>query len=422
MPSWFTIFDSDRWAEIFQTLSRNKLRTFLTAFGVFWGIFMLIIMLGAGNGLQKGAMSNFGDRAVNSVFIWSRSTSKAYNGFAVGRRVSFRNADVEAIRREVPEIEYLAPRNQLGGFRGTNTVVRKLESANFNIYGDYPEIKKIDPVKIKQGRFLNPMDLEQKRKICIIGERVRQVLFKPDENPIGDYIRISGVYFMVVGVFESYDPANIDDTETIYIPFTTFQQAFNYGDRIGWLALTSKPEFSGALVEEKVKTVLRKRHQVHPEDNRAFGSFNLQEEFQKFSGLFNGIRIITWFVGSLTLLAGVIGVSNIMLVIIKERTREIGVRRALGATPFTIIAQILLESITLTALAGYGGVLLGIGLLELVGSFMEGSDAGFFAAPSVDINIVLIALFILVLGGTLAGLIPASRAIRIKPVEALRTE
>ena len=417
------IFDVDRWQEIFQTLSKNKMRTFLTAFGVFWGIFMLIIMLGAGNGLYNGATSNFANRATNSMFLWGRSTSKPYAGFMAGRRVRLRNQDAVAMRDQIPELGYLAPRNQLGGYEDANNVVRGSVTGSFSVNGDYPEFAIISPVRMLEGRFINAEDIASKRKTCVIGNRVRDVLFEKGEEVIGEYIRIQGVYFKVVGLFEPFNKQELEDAETIHIPFTTFQQAFNYGDRISWFAMTSKEGEDVEVLEEKVRALLSSRHKIHPEDTRAFGSFNLQEEFQKFSGLFTGIEFITWFVGTLTLFAGVIGVSNIMLVIVKERTKEIGVRRALGARPASIIVQILLESVTLTSIAGLFGILAGVGLLEGISALISGSaDGGFFMSPSVSLEIVLTALTVLVVCGTLAGFIPASRAIKIKPVEALRNE
>jgi len=419
-----SIFDSDRWDEIFSALKKNKLRTALTAFGVFWGIFMLIIMLGSGNGLENGVTGNFGGTATNSVFIWTRSTSVPYAGLPEGRRFEMRNEDMEVLRREVPEMEHLAPRNQLRGYRGGNNVSWGTQAGNFSVMGDYPQIGKINSMDIIRGRFLNHYDIEDKRKVAIIGTNVRDVLFG-DTDPINQNIKVNGVFFKVVGVWKTKKSGNQGerDSQTIFIPFTTFQKAFNYGNTVGWLAVVAKEGVPATLVEDKIVEVLKGRHKVAPQDDRAFGSFNAYEEFQQIQGLFDGISTLIWIVGIGTLMAGIIGVSNIMLIIVKERTREIGVRRAIGATPNSIITQIILESVVLTSMAGYIGLLLGIFLTEVIAKQM-GPQTGnsMFTNPTIDLNVALIALFILVVAGALAGLIPARKAVRIKPIEALRAE
>lgn len=417
------MWDSDRWSEIYATLSKNRLRTLLTAFGVFWGIFMLIIMLGSGQGLQNGVLSSFGNRATNSVYVWSMRSTIPYKGLPKGRRIQLTNADIDLLRNRVPEIEHLAPRNQLGGFRGSNNVVRKNKTGAFSIFGDYPEVRFINPMTMDLGRFINHLDMEDKRKVCVIGTKVREIMFEPHENPIGQSIQINGVYFDVVGVYST--PATgeqaEEETQTIYIPFTTFQKAFNYGNRVSWFSMTTKASISGSALEEKVKQVLKQVHSVHPKDPRAFGGFNMEERFKQMTGMFAGIETLTWFVGVLTLLAGVIGVSNIMLIVVRERTKEIGVRRAIGARPVAIISQIIMEAIVLTGLAGYVGILAGVFLLEGV-SLAMGQGAGMFQKPGVELDVVLLALGVLIFCGTLAGFLPARRALKIKPVEALRTE
>jgi len=418
------IFDSDRWDEIFSALKKNKLRTFLTAFGVFWGIFMLIIMLGSGNGLENGVTANFGGSATNSVFIWTQRTSIPYKGLPEGRNFNMRNEDMVEIRREVPEIKYLAPRNQLRGYRSGNNVSWENKSGNFSVMGDYPEIMHINSMDIIKGRFINHLDIRDKRKVTVIGTNVRDVLFG-DKDPINENVKINGVYFKVVGIWKSKKSGNQGerDSQTLFIPFTTFQKAFNYGNIVGWLAVVADDEHPADQVEEKIISVLKRRHKVAPQDQRAFGSFNAYKEFQQIQGLFDGISTLIWIVGTGTLLAGIIGVSNIMLIIVKERTREIGVRRAIGATPKSIIIQIMLESIVLTSFAGYFGLILGIGLTELI-SDQLGPHSGntMFTNPTIDLQIALTALFILVISGALAGLIPARKAVKIKPIEALRAE
>ena len=419
-----SIFDSDRWDEIFSALKKNKLRTALTAFGVFWGIFMLIIMLGSGNGLENGVTGNFGGTATNSVFIWTQRTSIPYKGLPEGRWFNMKNEDIEVVRREVPEIKYLAPRNQLRGYRGGNNVSWGNKAGNFSVMGDYPVIMHINSMDLIQGRFINQYDIDDKRKVVVIGTNVRDVLFG-DVDPINKNVKINGVYFKVVGVWKTRKSGNQAerDTQTLFIPFTTFQKAFNYGNVVGWLAVVAKDDQPATLVEEKIISVLKGRHKVAPEDERAFGSFNAYEEFKQIQGLFSGISTLIWIVGTGTLMAGIIGVSNIMLIIVKERTREIGVRRAIGATPKSIITQIILESVVLTSMAGYMGLLLGIFLTELIAKQLgPQQEDTMFTNPTIDLQVALTALFILVIAGALAGLIPARKAVRIKPIEALRAE
>ncbi|MDH3743760.1 MAG: ABC transporter permease [Acidobacteriota bacterium] len=417
------MFDLDNWHEIYSSLAKNRLRTALTAFGVFWGIFMLMVLLGSGRGLENGVNSDFSGTATNSFYIWTWRTSKPYRGLPSGRRFELSNRDTEAIRHEVPEAAVIAPRNQLGGFRGGNNVTRGIKAGAFNVMGDYPQILDIQPIRIVDGRFLNAHDLEEARKVAVIGSRVREVLFTDDEEPIGDYIKINGVYFKVVGIFtpRTQGEQSLRDAETIYAPFTTFQRAFNYGDQVGWFAITSAAEVSAEAVEEKVIALLKRRHKIHPDDTRAIGHWNTEEEFRKVQGLFAGIRMLIWIVGVGTLAAGVIGVSNIMLIVVKERTKEIGLRRAIGAAPVSIVGQILLESIVLTGLAGYLGLLGGVALVEGVRFGLEtaGVNAQMFQNPGVSFSNATQALLILVASGTLAGLIPARRALAISPVEAL---
>jgi putative ABC transport system permease protein len=422
------MFDRDRWQEIFHTLKKNRLRTFMTAFGVFWGIFMLIIMLGSGKGLENGVTSGMGSFATNSIFVWTERTTMPYKGFPRGRRFWFRNDDIQALKDNIPEIKYLAPKIQgWSSGDGTNNTIRKDKTGAFSIMGEYPDWNRIDPMDIFKGRFINQIDIEQKRKIAVIGTRVQEVLFKPDENPVGEYIQIQGVYFQVVGVFKPLN-TNInfggEKEQTIYIPFTTLQKTYNYGDFVGWFSITSEDHVEASVVEEKAIKLLASRHDVHPDDQEAFGHFNLEVEFKKMSGLFAGISGLIWIVGIGTLIAGVIGISNIMLVIVKERTKEIGIQRALGATPLNIMGQIITESVFLTAIAGYFGLVAGVGLVEAINYLLvsSGAENEMFQRPEVDFQIAISALLILIVSGALAGLIPARRAIRIKPIDALRDE
>ena len=420
------MFDADRWQEIWSTLKSNKLRTFFTALGVFWGIFMLVIMLGSGNGLSNSVTQGFGDMATNSVFMWTHRTTMPYKGFPRGRYYNFSNSDVEALRNNIPEIELIAPRLQGWGGNGNNNVIRGLRTGAFSIQGDYPEINLIDPVNITSGRFINRLDLKQLRKVAVIGVRVLNELFETNEDPIGEYIRIQGVYFKVVGVFQSKRTSQQADHENqvIFIPFTTLQKTYNYGDVVGWFSMTSRGDVPASVVEEKAKILLSSCHSIHPDDERAIGSFNLEEEFQKMTGLFLGIDILIWIVGIGTLFAGVVGVSNIMLIVVKERTKEIGIQRSIGATPWNIMNQIILESVILTTIAGYLGLVIGVGVIEAVNYALvtSGAESEMFVNPEVDLNVALIALGILVISGAFAGMIPARRAVKIKPIDALRTE
>jgi putative ABC transport system permease protein len=420
------MFDLDRWQEIYHVLRKNKLRTFLTAFGVFWGIFMLVIMLGSGTGLQNGVTQNFGDMATNSVFIWAQQTSVSYKGFPRGRWFQYENSDIRALRDAIPEIKYLAPRTNVGGYNGTNNVVRKLKAGQFRLFGDYPVFNEIDPVNMLEGRFLNDLDLKEKRKVVVIGQRVVDLLFEKNEKPLNQYIQINGVYFMVIGVFKSKrnGEAASADNQRIHMPFTTLQRTFNYGNTVGFFNITAKDEIPVDIVEKKAIDVLKKRHSVAPSDDDAIGHYNLKKDYDKMEGLFFGIRLLVWIVGTGTLLAGVIGVSNIMLVVVKERTKEIGIQRALGATPLNIISEIITESVVLTTFAGYFGLVIGVGLLELINYLLSssGANTAMFVHPGVDFKVAVMALCILIVSGALAGFIPARRAVSVKPIDALRYE
>jgi len=417
------MFDIDRWLEIIHTLKSNKLRTFLTAFGVFWGIFMLTVMLGSGTGLENGIYKNMGDFSTNSAFMWTQKTTEPYKGFEAGRRWNFRNSDTKAIIDNVPGIELLAPRIQGYGGSGATNAVYKDNSGSFSIFGDYPEWNLIDPVTITAGRFINKMDIIKKRKVIVIGQRVKEVLFDKGEDPLNKHIRINGVYFKVVGVFKSKKGSGQADNENqnVHIPFSTLQRIYNYGDIVAWYALTSHKSTSVSEVMKEVVSTLKRRHNIHPDDDQAIGHFNVEEQFQKAQGLFIGINFLIWVVGIGTLLAGVIGVSNIMLIVVRERTQEIGIRRAIGAKPSNITKQILLEALVLTTSAGWMGLAAGVGLVELLNT-VTGNESDFFYNPTIQFNIAVTALIILILSGIMAGFLPAKRALKIKPIEALRTE
>jgi len=419
-----TLIDIDKWQEIYSVLSKNKLRTTLTAFGVFWGIFMLLVMMGGGSGLQNGVTQSFDDMASNSIFVWTQRTTIPYKGFPQGRHYNFTNEDTKALKRQVPEIKYLAPRAQSGGHRGASNVVRGLKTGAFSINGDVPDFFKIKSYKILKGRLINENDIKDKRKVAAIGKRVYESLFEVGENPIGKTIQLNGIYFTVVGLFEPKrnNGGDGDDAQAIFIPFTTFQKTYNWGNIVGWYSITIKDDIKASLVEDKIFKVLAANHSISPDDKHAFGHWNTEKEFTKIMGLFTGIKTLIWFVGLGTLIAGVIGVSNIMLVIVKERTKEFGIKRALGATPSSIIIQIVLESILITSVAGIAGLIAGVFTVEGINKMMEGSEGGMFANPEVDLQIAFTSIIILIISGAFAGLLPAFRAVKVRPIEALRNE
>lgn len=421
------MFDLDHLQEIWTALAKNRLRTFLTAFGVFWGIFLLVLLLGSGNGLKNGMDAGFSGAATNSFFAWGMRTSKPFAGLPAGRSIEFTNADVEELRRQVPEAKVIAPRLQLGGFRGGATATRGIHTGSYGVMGDMPEIQTIQSLIVPRGRFLNHLDVQEQRKVAVIGSRVREVLFEPEEDPLGQGIRINGVEFQVIGLFRSRQSGNDGerDAETIFVPFSTFQQAFNAANEVHWMAVTSVDGVKASVVEKKVLDILRARHKVSPQDNRGIGHWNLEEEYEKIQGLFTGIKLLMWIVGVGTLAAGAIGVSNIMLIIVRERTKELGIRRAIGATPWKVQGQIVLESVLLTLGSGLLGLSAGVGLLELVNRFLPPPGASgepqMFQNPGVTLEAALLALAVLVTSGVLAGLAPARRAVAITPMEALRS-
>lgn len=416
-------FDIDRWQEIWITITSNKSRSFLTAFGVFWGIFMLVLMVGAGNALEKGISSQIEGFATNSVFFVAERTSEPYKGFRKGRVWNMTNSDLPVIRQRVDDLQYISPVLFAGGGGSDKNVVRGDKSGSYLVKGCYPEYDLIEKSKMLYGRYVNDIDIAEKRKVCIIGERIYEVLFRKDENPVGKQIRVNGIYFQVIGVARSTSGVSIggNTAETVVLPFTTMQQAFNQGNVIHFLAATAKPGVSVKVIQDKIIEILKQQHQIAPDDKTAVFNMNIEEQFKMFNYLGIGISSLIWIVGLGTLLAGAIGVSNIMLVTVRERTKEIGIRRALGATPDNIIGQILNESVVLTVLAGIGGIMLGVGLLSAVGVALSQGDQ-FFKDPQISFTMAVGSLIILIVIGLLAGLIPAQRAMMIKPVEAIAEE
>jgi putative ABC transport system permease protein len=414
------MFDIDKWQEILGTMQKNKLRTFLTAFGVFWGIFMLVLLLGAGKGLENGVYNRFGAGAKNSIYVWSGKTALAHKGMSPGREIKFTNQDLGAMGRDIEDIQTLAPRNRV---MGEYTINYKTQNGSYQVFGSEPGFLKINGEIPFRGRLLNEYDEREKRKVVVIGDQVSKVLFG-EADPVGEYVNIRGIHFKVVGTFKMRGNNSSRREERAYIPFSTLQAAFNQNNQVQMMALVAEPGVSAKEMEDRMRNLLAERHKFSNEDKMAIGVENTEAEFLKVMGLFNGIKIFVWIVGIGTLIAGIVGVSNIMLIIVKERTREIGVRKALGATPLSIVSLILQESVVITAFSGYLGLLAGTGVLAGLEYLMEssGAEAPFFANPEVDPGVALAATLVLVVSGALAGLMPALKAARIKPIEALRAD
>jgi len=410
------LFDIDTWQEIYGSIRKNKLRTAITIIGVTWGIFLLVVLLGVARGVDNNFKKLFGDFATNSVFIWAQSTSMPFKGYQKGRRVRLTNRDVTAIRSEIKGVSLVVPRNQTNSL-----VVRKFQTGNFKISGDYPQLNLVQKKDIVWGRFINENDILQKKKVCVIEEDVYKQLFEKGEYPIGQFVKINNINFKVVGVYKRSATINIGNDE-LYIPFSTFQQVYNQGNKIGWMMITAKPKYDIKQMEEDIKLLLRNMHKINPEDKRAFGSFNLGEMFAKVTGFLKGMQFLTWFVGIATLIAGVFAIGNILLITVKERTKEIGIRRALGAAPIEIKRQVVLESIVLTLTAGMLGIIGGGIILIIIDTFFGHGPKATLTNPTVNIPVILIAFATLMFLGTLIGLIPAQRAVSIKPIEALREE
>ncbi len=416
-----SFFDIDRWYEIWITITHNKSRSFLTAFGVFWGVLMLVLMVGAGNALNEGIKSQIDGFASNSSFFWSNNTTEPYKGFRKNRRWNMLNSDIPIIQNKVPELEYISP--MLFSGSGDKNVFYGELGGSYQIKGCYPVYNLIESNNIVEGRFINDIDIAEQRKVCVIGDRIAEVLFPNGNKPLGSLIKVNGIYFRVIGVVKGMSSVNIGGptAESVVLPFTTMQKTFNQGNIIHFLAVTSKPGIKMKIVQDKVTETLKDLHQINPNDKDAVGTVNIEEQFNMFNNLFLGIAALIWIVGLGTLMAGAVGVSNIMLVTVRERTQEIGIRRALGATPQNIIGQILTESVVLTLLAGVGGIVLGVGILSGVGVALSQGDQ-FFKDPQISFSMAIGALFILVIIGTFAGFIPANRAMMIKPVEAISEE
>lgn len=410
------LFEKDTWQEVYDSISKNKVRTVITMIGVWWGILLLIALLGAARGMENSFNRLFGDFATNSVFIWGQTTSKPFKGFQEGKRVQLKLTHTNKIKDNVEGVEFVVPRN-----RNQSLVVRNFLSGSFGVSGDYPLLDQIQKKKMLRGRFINQNDIDYNKKVAVISEEIYKQLFEKDENPIGEYIQMNNSNFKVVGVFQNGN-TNMGPTDDIHIPFTTFQQIYNEGDRIGWMVVTGNPNYNIKQIEEDTKLLLRNLNKIHPSDKRAFGSFNLGKEFNKITGFLTGMQFLTWFVGIATLIAGVFAIGNILLITVKERTKEIGVRRALGATPFEIKRQIVVEAVFLTISSGLLGIISGGWILIAIDKVWGQGDDATLVNASVSISVVFVALIILVILGTLIGLIPAFKATSVKPIEALREE
>ena len=411
------MFLIDRWIEIISVIRRNKLRTFLTGFSVTWGIFMLIILLGSGHGLENGVHDQFKSSAVNTLWVWGGETSKAYKGYKPGREISFKNEDYTDIIANVDGVEHISGRLHVWG---DNTVTYKGEYGDFEMRSVHPDYGIIERVILIEGRFINDIDIRKNRKVATIGLAVKEALFKQDEEVIGEHINIRGIPFKVVGVFTD-DDGRQDNQRVVYLPVTTSQKALVGQDRINTIAVTvgSKEVSDSKRMEEEIRSNFSERHVFDFEDKNALFIWNGVEEFKQFQDLFAAIRMFIWVIGIGTIVAGIVGVSNIMMISVKERTREIGIRKSLGATPWSIINMVMQEAILITGVAGYIGLILGIGLLELVSPYVQSE---FFRNPEANLGIAISALVVLIIAGTLAGYVPAKRAASIRPVEALKDE
>lgn len=419
------IFKKDTWQEIYYSLRNNKLRTFLTMIGVGWGMFLYVSLLGAAKGMENGFDKLFSGFATNSIFLWAQNTSIPYDGFPKGRQVHLKLEDIEILKRKIPEIDYISPQNSRGNFGNAGEQMsRNGKSATYTLNGDYPLGNKISEKKLIFGRYLNDADISQNKNVVVIGEEVYKNFFdaKKNENPLGKSINIKGIFFNVIGVFRVKKGGGMENDQTVFIPLSTFTKMYNNGDKVDFFAIVSKPNADVNKVEEKVRQQLKSKNNVSPDDTNAFGTFNLGKEFKKLTGFLSGMQLLTIIVGTLTILAGVIAISNILLITVKERTKEIGIRRALGAKPSEVRNQILLESVVITLSSGLLGFMSGIFVLMILDIATKGQDSFPFYNPTVNYGNVFEAMAVMVILGLVIGMIPAQRAVKIRPIEALRTE
>ncbi len=410
--------DRDSFEEILVTLTRNKTRSLLTAFGVFWGIFMLIALIGGGQGMQEMMKKNFEGFATNSGFIYSQRTGEPYKGFRKGRWWELKLADIERIRSHVKDIDAITPSVARWG----SNVIYSDKKSSCSVKGLLPDYTEVEWQPMIYGRFINDVDVREARKVCTIGKRIYENLFTLGEDPCGKYIRVDGIYYRIIGVSASESNMNIQGraSEAVTLPFTTMQQAYNLGGRIDLICFTANPGVKVSKIQPEIEQILKTAHYIAPNDKEAVRFLNAEAMFSMIDNLFTGIRILIWMVGLGTLLAGAIGVSNIMMVTVKERTTEIGIRRAIGARPKDILQQILSESILLTSVAGMCGISFAVLVLQLLenGVNSDGGNIHF----QVDFSLAIGTCLLLVVLGTLAGLAPAYRAMAVKPIDAIRDE
>lgn len=411
--------DIDTYKEIFTTLSRNKSRSFLTGFGVFWGVFMLLGLIGGGSGLQQLLSRNFEGFATNSVIVFAQKTTKPYAGFRKGRSWTMNYDDIERLKVQVNGLDIVAP--VLARWGPNATYGDKKYSCN--VKGVLPEYQGVETPKLKYGRYINAMDMQQKRKVCVIGKRVYKTLFPNGDNPLGKLIRVDSIYYRVVGVDYASGNISIDGSseEAIVLPITLMREAYNYGDEVPLICGTAKPGVHVSDIMPKIRRVIAQNHQLDPTDEKGISIFNTEVMFGMVDNLFRGVNFLILLVGIGTILAGAIGVSNIMMVTVKERTNEIGIRRAIGATPRIILGQIITESIVLTISAGMGGLLFAVGILQLA-ELASTTDGIVTTHYQIGFWMALGAVALLSTLGVLAGLAPALRAMAIKPVDAMREE
>ncbi|MCB0768922.1 MAG: ABC transporter permease [Flavobacteriales bacterium] len=414
------MFDIEKWAEIFDTIGKNKLRTVLTGFSVFWGIFMLIFLLGMGRGLRNGFEYDFKSTAVNSINFWGGETSVPYKGLPSNRRIALDMGDLEALRHGVPGVEHISGEYSL--WKGRSQLNHGKNYGNFSIKGIQPEYRNLENQTILEGRFINEVDQQQARKVIVIAQDARESLFK-DAPPLHEWVQVNGIPFEVVGLYKfEAGGRGMNQSSAVFIPLSTAQRVFNAQDKVDRIVFSfMDSSLPGAkMVEERAVHILAARHSFDPTDERALHINNNIENAATFNNVFTGISVFLWIIGIGTIIAGIVGVSNIMLIVVKERTREIGVRKALGATPASVVGQVLLEAIFVTSFAGYFGLVCGVGLLELLNGTIPGTEM--FRRPEVDLSIAIYATLVLIIAGTIAGLIPARRAAAIRPIEALRDE
>lgn len=412
------IFKKDTWLEIYHALDKNKARTLITMIGVAWGMLLFVFLLGLVNGMRNGFDRDLKGTSTNSLFVWTQQTSIPYAGFGRGRTFEMKISDIDAIEKAFPEVQLIVPRN-----RKNATVVHGTQYNNYSVFGDYPEQNEMFVKKIIHGRFITANDMAKKSKVVVIGDGVVEDIYKKGDQVIGSQIKLNNVAFKVVGIYEGQENS-FEGSKSIFAPFSTFQKLFNEGENVGFVAINIKDDSDIKVAEEEIKNFLKKRHKVSPDDTQAFGSFNLGEMFGKIFNFMRGLEFLTVIVGFLTLLAGVIAVSSILLITVKERTKEFGIRRALGAQPNQIVGQILLESSVITFFSGLIGIILGTLILFAVNNFVEGQEDSDIPLvnSSIDFYILLGSFMLVLIMAILAGFIPAMRAISIKPIDALREE